>query len=219
MPQGLHHRRHGPQRLRDRARPAARVDRDHDGPPREAGPRGAPGRHRPRAVARPQLRHPVRAARRRPRRRDRPARRLLPALHVLGRRRPPAATATAAAAALQASCSSSRSSSPSSRPIVGAFVQLAVSRQREYLADASSVELTRNPYGLERALAKIAADQEVLEVANRGDAAPVLHEPDQEVRGARDGPVLDPPADRRPDQPAPRADRRAAAGPGRRGRR
>ena len=31
-----------------------------------------------------------------------------------------------------------------------------------------SVELTRNPYGLERALAKIAGDQEVLEVANRG---------------------------------------------------
>jgi heat shock protein HtpX len=30
------------------------------------------------------------------------------------------------------------------------------------------VELTRNPYGLERALAKIAEDPEVLEVANRG---------------------------------------------------
>ncbi len=52
-------------------------------------------------------------------------------------------------------------------PIVARFVQLAVSRQREYLADATSVELTRNPRGLERALAKIAADREVLEVANR----------------------------------------------------
>ena len=52
-------------------------------------------------------------------------------------------------------------------PIVAGLVQLAVSRQREYLADASSVELTRNPYGLERALAKISADKEVLEVANR----------------------------------------------------
>jgi heat shock protein HtpX len=52
-------------------------------------------------------------------------------------------------------------------PIVARFVQLAVSRQREYLADASSVELTRNPRGLERALAKIAGDREVLEVANR----------------------------------------------------
>jgi heat shock protein HtpX len=52
-------------------------------------------------------------------------------------------------------------------PIAARLVQLAVSRQREYLADASSVDLTRNPHGIERALAKIAADQEVLEVANR----------------------------------------------------
>jgi heat shock protein HtpX len=52
-------------------------------------------------------------------------------------------------------------------PIIARFVQLAVNRQREYLADSSSVQLTRNPYGLERALAKISADPEVLEVANR----------------------------------------------------
>ena len=53
-------------------------------------------------------------------------------------------------------------------PIVARIIQLSVSRQREYLADASAVELTRNPYGLERALAKISGDPEVLEVANRG---------------------------------------------------
>jgi len=52
-------------------------------------------------------------------------------------------------------------------PIAARFVQLAVNRQREYLADASSVQLTRNPHGLERALEKISEDQEVLEVANR----------------------------------------------------
>ena len=52
-------------------------------------------------------------------------------------------------------------------PFFARMVQLAVSRQREYLADASSVELTRNPHGLENALAKIASDKEVLEVANR----------------------------------------------------
>jgi heat shock protein HtpX len=52
-------------------------------------------------------------------------------------------------------------------PIFASLVQMAVNRQREYLADATSVELTRNPYGLERALAKLAADQEPLEVANR----------------------------------------------------
>jgi heat shock protein HtpX len=52
-------------------------------------------------------------------------------------------------------------------PVIGRLVQLAVSRQREYLADASSVELTRNPTGLERALVAISSDREVLEVANR----------------------------------------------------
>jgi heat shock protein HtpX len=52
-------------------------------------------------------------------------------------------------------------------PIFASFVQLAVSRQREYLADASSVELTRNPVGLEQALVKVATDRDVLEVANR----------------------------------------------------
>ncbi len=52
-------------------------------------------------------------------------------------------------------------------PFFARLVQMSVSRQREYLADASSVELTRNPVGLERALAAISADTEPLEVANR----------------------------------------------------
>ncbi len=52
-------------------------------------------------------------------------------------------------------------------PIFAALVQMAVSRQREYLADASSVDLTRNPYGLERALAKIGGDVHSLSAANR----------------------------------------------------
>jgi heat shock protein HtpX len=52
-------------------------------------------------------------------------------------------------------------------PIVATIIQMAVSRQREYLADASSVELTRNPYGLERALATIGGDVHSLGVANR----------------------------------------------------
>jgi heat shock protein HtpX len=51
-------------------------------------------------------------------------------------------------------------------PIFTALVQMAVSRQREYLADASSVELTRNPHGLESALAKISSDNEPLKTAN-----------------------------------------------------
>jgi heat shock protein HtpX len=52
-------------------------------------------------------------------------------------------------------------------PLIGRLVQAAVSRSRESLADATSVELTRNPVGLARALRKIADDPEVLEVANR----------------------------------------------------
>ena len=52
-------------------------------------------------------------------------------------------------------------------PIFARLLQLAASRQREYLADASSVELTRNPVGLENALMKVGSDKEVLEVANR----------------------------------------------------
>lgn len=52
-------------------------------------------------------------------------------------------------------------------PIAARLVQMSVSRQREYLADASAVEFTRNPTGLEQALWKIGTDQEVLEVANR----------------------------------------------------
>jgi heat shock protein HtpX len=52
-------------------------------------------------------------------------------------------------------------------PFFAKLLQLAVSRQREYLADASAVQLTRYPEGLASALEKIAGDKEVLEVANR----------------------------------------------------
>jgi heat shock protein HtpX len=52
-------------------------------------------------------------------------------------------------------------------PLFAKLLQLAVSRQREYLADASAAQLTRYPEGLASALEKIAGDKEVLEVANR----------------------------------------------------
>ena len=52
-------------------------------------------------------------------------------------------------------------------PIVAKLLELAVSRRREYLADAAAALMTRYPEGLASALEKIGNDREVLEVANR----------------------------------------------------
>src|SRR5215203_3196551 len=55
-------------------------------------------------------------------------------------------------------------------PIFARLLQLSISRQREYLADATAVKLTRNPKGLADALQKISGDREILEAANRATA-------------------------------------------------
>ncbi|MDQ5811483.1 MAG: zinc metalloprotease HtpX [Actinomycetota bacterium] len=55
-------------------------------------------------------------------------------------------------------------------PLFARLLQLSISRQREYLADATAVQLTRNPKGLADALQKISGDREALEAANRATA-------------------------------------------------
>ena len=55
-------------------------------------------------------------------------------------------------------------------PIIAILIQLAISRKREFLADASGALLTRNPDELADALIKISKDKEPLEVANKATA-------------------------------------------------
>jgi heat shock protein HtpX len=74
-------------------------------------------------------------------------------------------------------------------PLAAYAVQFAVSRKREYLADASAVELTRNPLGLARALNSITADPTKLRHANRATAHLYIANPlkkSKEVTGVFD---------------------------------
>lgn len=71
-------------------------------------------------------------------------------------------------------------------PIGATLIQLAISRKREYLADASSALLTRYPQGLARALQKISNDHEPLEVANKATAHLYIVNPLNEHKGSKD---------------------------------
>jgi heat shock protein HtpX len=55
-------------------------------------------------------------------------------------------------------------------PLVAQLIKLALSRRREYLADASAAAISKNPAGLISALQKLNQDKEPLEAANKATA-------------------------------------------------
>jgi heat shock protein HtpX len=67
--------------------------------------------------------------------------------------------------------------------VVGPLIRLALSRRREFLADAGSVELTRNPTGLIRALRALEANDRPLRRANHATAAMCIDDPLQHHAG------------------------------------
>jgi heat shock protein HtpX len=69
-------------------------------------------------------------------------------------------------------------------PLIATIIQLAVSRKREFLADASGAMLTRYPPGLASALRKISADTEPLEAANKATAHLYIVNPLKDIKGA-----------------------------------
>ena len=76
-------------------------------------------------------------------------------------------------------------------PLIARFMAMAVSRSREYLADASAAELTRNPLGLASALRKIAAAHEPTHLISQGSAHLCITDPRGLRVNERDGAVAD----------------------------
>jgi len=72
-------------------------------------------------------------------------------------------------------------------PLFAVLIQLAVSRKREFLADADGALLTRNPEGLAKALEDISGDTEPLEVANKATAHLYIANPLKEHKGSSRG--------------------------------
>lgn len=71
-------------------------------------------------------------------------------------------------------------------PIVTKLIQLAVSRRREYLADATAISFTRNPDGLISALRKISSDDSTLDVASNANSFMYIEEPNLKKRFKND---------------------------------
>ena len=68
-------------------------------------------------------------------------------------------------------------------PLIAQLIRLAISRKREFLADANGAFLTRYPPGLASALRKLDADKEPLEVANKATAHLYIVNPLKDIKG------------------------------------
>lgn len=67
-------------------------------------------------------------------------------------------------------------------PMFAVLIQMAISRKREFLADANGALLTRYPAGLASALKKIAGDSNKLRVANKATASLYIYNPLKDYR-------------------------------------
>ncbi|MFH1576072.1 MAG: M48 family metalloprotease, partial [Candidatus Margulisiibacteriota bacterium] len=72
-------------------------------------------------------------------------------------------------------------------PLIAQIIKLAISRKREFLADANGALITRHPEGLALALEKLTADPEPLEVANKATAHMYIINPLKEFEGTSRG--------------------------------
>jgi heat shock protein HtpX len=72
-------------------------------------------------------------------------------------------------------------------PIIANLIKLAISRKREFLADADGSLMTRYPQGLASALDKISKDTEPLEAANKATAHLYISDPLKEYKGSTRG--------------------------------
>lgn len=69
-------------------------------------------------------------------------------------------------------------------PLIAQLIKLAISRKREFLADASGISFTKNPQGLIAALRKLGADRNPLEAANKATAHLYISNPLKNSHGA-----------------------------------
>src|SRR5208283_5779967 len=72
-------------------------------------------------------------------------------------------------------------------PILSQLIAMCVSRKREYLADASGAELTRNPTALANALAKISSNYQPSRLINQGTSHLCISDPQNNSLGSKEG--------------------------------